>query len=183
LYGYDRLVRWVLIVIRLGMAAMFAAAAFGKIADPSGTRQAVKDFAVPARLIRPIAAVLPVGELVLAGGLVLDRTSRFAAAGAAALLAIFAGAVARLIRRGLRVECRCFGSLRSSVAGPRTIMRNGLAAAMAVYVSLCPMAHLTSSSADARLPAGASRTPISLTPPPHIRHSGGPGEARNTSPK
>ena len=134
--------RFVLVAIRLSLAAMFLVAAVGKLRDRSGSQQAVADFGVPARYASSGAVALPIGELLITVGLLLDPTSRLGALAAALLLAVFVVAIVRVIGMGEAVECHCFGSVHSSAVGPRTIMRNGFAAALAVYVAISPVAHI-----------------------------------------
>ncbi len=132
--------RITLIVIRLALAAMFLVAGAAKLRDRQGARQAVGDFGVPSVFVGFSAVALPLVELLVAVALVLDPTSRLGAAGAAALLAVFIAATVRVISQGRVVACHCFGSVHSAIVGPKTIMRNGVAAALAVYVAISPLA-------------------------------------------
>ena len=69
----------VLLIARVALAAVFAVAATAKLADPGGSRQAVVAFGAPARLAAPLAVLLPVAELVVAG--LLLQLKLFVAAG------------------------------------------------------------------------------------------------------
>lgn len=132
--------RITLIVIRLVLAAMFVVAGAAKLRDRQGARQAVGDFGVPSVLVGFGAVALPLVELLVAVAIVFDPTSRLGAAGASVLLAVFIAAIVRVIRQGRVVACHCFGSVHSATVGPKTIMRNGVAAALAVYVAISPLA-------------------------------------------
>jgi uncharacterized membrane protein YphA (DoxX/SURF4 family) len=48
---------------RLVLAAVFAVAGVAKLADRAGSRQAIVDFGLPARLATPLGILLPLYEL------------------------------------------------------------------------------------------------------------------------
>ena len=75
----------ILIVGRLLLAAVFAAAGIAKLADRAGARQAVIEFGIPARFAAPLAIGLPVAELAIAAAL-LPAASAFLSAVAALAL-------------------------------------------------------------------------------------------------
>ena len=124
----------VLICVRGALALVFIAAAVGKFLDPDGSRQALRDFRVPAAWVEPAARALPVAELALAAGLLAQPLARGAAAGAILLLAVFAFGVAQALRRGEEPDCHCFGQLHSEPAGRSTIARNLALALAAAFV-------------------------------------------------
>src|SRR5262249_60555088 len=104
-----------------------------------GSARAAREFG-PGRFA-PVAAVLvPLVELALAAALFPASSARFAAAGAAMLLAAFAVAIAVALARGRRPDCRCFGKLHSYQAAPAALLRNTALAALAVLVVLRPAA-------------------------------------------
>jgi hypothetical protein len=81
---------------------------------------------VPGPLRRPwFAAALPVAELLLGLALLLAPAPLFTLAAAATVLLTlaFTIVVAGVLRRGDRVDCSCFGMLRSPVT-PATATRN-----------------------------------------------------------
>lgn len=112
------------LVSRAVLAVVFAAAAFGKLVDPAGSRRAAEAFGLPRRLIGLVAVALPCTEILIVIALLVQPTSRAAALAAMLLLAVFVGAISRLIRRGIAADCHCFGQLHSSVAGWPTLLRN-----------------------------------------------------------
>jgi methylamine dehydrogenase accessory protein MauD len=116
---------------RLLLAAVFVVAAYGKLADREGTRQAVVAFGVPEPAAPVLAPVLPVAELAVAGLLLPSATALAGALGALALLLLFSGAIALNLARGRAPECHCFGQVHSEPVGPRTLARNGALAAVA----------------------------------------------------
>jgi thiol-disulfide isomerase/thioredoxin len=126
----------VLLIARLGLAAVFAVAAMAKLLDLAGSREAVAGFGVPKRLARPLGTLLPLGELAVAIALLPSSTARYGAIGAFALLALFVIAIARSMARGEAPDCHCFGQLHSEPAGPRTLARNGVLAAIAAFVAI-----------------------------------------------
>src|SRR5947209_4997139 len=123
-----------LLVSRLALAAVFAAAGTAKLADRDGAQKAALDFGAPRRLAAPLAVALPVAELGVAILLLLAGSARAAAVGAVALLVLFSAAIAVAVLRGRAPDCHCFGQLHSEPAGWKALARNALLAALAVFV-------------------------------------------------
>ena len=123
-----------LLLLRLGLAAVFALAAFGKLGDRAGTRAAISAFGAPARIVRPLAVVLPLAELAVAAALLVPSTARAGAIGALALLAVFSTAIVLNLARGRRPDCHCFGQVHSEPIGAATLLRNAALAAAAALV-------------------------------------------------
>src|SRR3954447_23063643 len=123
-----------LLIARIGLAAVFAAAAIGKLADRPGARRAAADFGAPEALAGPLAVGLPVAELAVAALLLPEGTARWGALGAIVLLAVFSAAIGLAIRRGQAPDCHCFGQLHSEPAGAKALLRNGFLAAVAGFV-------------------------------------------------
>ncbi|HEX4305718.1 MAG TPA: MauE/DoxX family redox-associated membrane protein [Solirubrobacterales bacterium] len=133
------------LVLRLGLAVVFAVAAAGKLARPAATAESLADFGAPRRLRRPGAFALPAAELAVAVLLVPGPTARWGAVAALALLLGFSVAVGRSLRRGERPDCNCFGAVGSAPVGPRTLLRNaGLGAVAAIVLVAGPGAALAS---------------------------------------
>ena len=125
----------VTLVARAVLAGVFAAAAWAKLADSHGTRQAAVDFGVPAALTPAVAFVLPVAELTVAVLLIFGGAAAASGAvGALALLCVLTAAVAVSLARGRRPDCHCFGRVRSEIVGARTLVRNGILMAVALLV-------------------------------------------------
>jgi peroxiredoxin/uncharacterized membrane protein YphA (DoxX/SURF4 family) len=125
-----------LVIARLGLAAVFLVAGVAKLADRPGTRQALANFDVPARLIDPFVLLLPLAELAAATALVFPTTARWGAAGSLLLLALFVVGLTRVLRRGEAPDCHCFGQLHSKPASWTTVARNVVLAIPAAYVAL-----------------------------------------------
>ena len=123
-----------LLISRVLLAAVFAVAAFSKLADRAGTRAAVVAFGAPRLLAGPIGLLLPIAELAVAGLLLPDATARTGAFGAIGLLVLFSAAIAVSLARGRTPDCHCFGQLHSSPAGGMTLARNAALAALAGFV-------------------------------------------------
>jgi peroxiredoxin/uncharacterized membrane protein YphA (DoxX/SURF4 family) len=123
----------VLLLTRLLLASVFAVAGVAKLADRKGSRQAAVDFGVPTPLATPLAVLLPLAELTVACALIPASTAPWGAAGALALLLVFVAGIALNLSRGRKPECHCFGQLHSAPAGWKTLLRNGLLAALAGF--------------------------------------------------
>jgi thiol-disulfide isomerase/thioredoxin len=116
----------------LVLAAIFAVAAVTKLADRTGTQEAVVAFGAPEWSATAFALILPLAELTVAGLLLWPGTAVYGAIGALVLLAIFSVAVAVSLARGRAPDCHCFGQLHSAPASWKTLARNVVLAALAV---------------------------------------------------
>lgn len=122
-------------VIALLLAGVFFVAGGAKLFAPAGTRRSVRELGFPTAFSWPAAIMLPLVELVLAAGLVVEATSRAAAASAAGLLAVFAVVIGINAVRGRSVDCGCFGPLHSSTTGYAAVLRNGVLAILALSLA------------------------------------------------
>jgi peroxiredoxin/uncharacterized membrane protein YphA (DoxX/SURF4 family) len=125
-----------LVIARLFLAAVFVVAGVAKLADRPGTRQALANFDVPARLINPVVLLLPLAELAAATALVFPTTARWGATGSLVLLALFVVGLTRVLRRGEAPDCHCFGQVHPKPASWMTVARNLVLALPAAYVAL-----------------------------------------------
>src|ERR1700760_680698 len=125
-----------LVVTRLCLAAVFFIAGAGKLADRSGTRQALADFDVSPRRAGPLQLLLPAAELAAAAALVFPTTARWGAGGCLVLITSFVVGLARVLRRGETPDCHCFGQLHSKPASWTTVARNLVLALAAAYVAI-----------------------------------------------
>src|SRR5689334_9485583 len=132
----------VLLVLRLLLALVFAVAGIAKLVDRDAFRRTLGEFGMPRRLTGPGAVLLPLAELAVAVLLIPGATARIGAGAALALLAVFCGAVAVALVRGVRPDCACFGSVRSAPVGRGTLGRNAFLGALAAAVTLDPGASL-----------------------------------------
>ena len=123
-----------LLVARLLLAVVFLVAGVAKLADLTGSRQAVADFGIPARLARPLGSVLPVAELAVAVALVPAASGWWGALGALVLLVLFAAGIGVNLARGRHPDCHCFGQVHSSPAGWPALLRDLGLAAVAGFV-------------------------------------------------
>ena len=124
----------VLLVARLALTAVFAAAGAAKVADGARARQAFAEFGLPERLTRSAAIVLPVAELAVAGALLGTSSAQPGAAGALVLLAVFSAVIAVNLVAGRTPDCHCFGQLHSSPIGARSLVRTTVLGALSALV-------------------------------------------------
>ena len=123
-----------LLVARILLALIFAVAGVAKLADREGSRRAVVDFGVPSVLAAPLGLLLPLAELVVAAALIPSATAWWGALGALLLLLLFVAGISFNLARGHRPDCRCFGQIHSAPVGWKTLLRNGVLAAIAGFV-------------------------------------------------
>jgi peroxiredoxin len=124
------------VALRLLLAAVFVVAALAKLADRSGSREALRAFGVPHSLSAPASLALPAAELATAAALIVPGLARWGALAALALLVGFCAGIVRAMRQGSEADCHCFGQLHSRPVGAATLARNGLLAVAAGFVAL-----------------------------------------------
>jgi len=124
----------VLLLARVGLSLVFFVAGFAKLADLAGSRQAMRDFGVPVALVSPFGALLPLTELAVAVALLPSIFAWRGAIGALVLLLLFVAGISSNLARGRTPDCHCFGQLHSAPAGPSTLIRNLVLAAVAGVV-------------------------------------------------
>lgn len=128
----------VALTARFVLVVLFLLAAVGKLLDRDGTRDGLREFGIPARLVPAVALALPAAELAVAASLLPARTAHAGALAAACLLAAFTGAIGAARLRGRQMDCHCFGALHSTRAGAGALLRNGGLVASAAIVAAVP---------------------------------------------
>jgi hypothetical protein len=148
-------------VARLALAGVFAAAALHKWRAPSAFAAAIAaHHLVPDRSTAVLACALAAAETALVVGLLVPASAPTAACSAAALLALYSGAVAINLARGRReIDCGC--SARPQPLSVGLLARNALLAAVALTAAL-PASARELSWVDA-LSAAAGLAALALT--------------------
>jgi hypothetical protein len=120
------------------VASLFLASVLHKIRDPWRFREAVSGFRVlPERWVNGVASLVFVAELGVVAGFVLGSTRLYAMWIAAALLTLYAGAIAVNIRRGrVRIDCGCVGFGERQLLSRWMVVRNVLIAGAALVACL-----------------------------------------------
>ena len=144
------------LVARLLLAAVFAAAAVTKLRDRDSATRSVAEMGVGGRWARPLARALPLSELCVAVGLLIESVASAAAVVAIALLAVFTAAIVNALRHDRRPDCGCFGDLSQKPISRWTVVRNVVLMALALFVAL----HGAGSSLAAWLEAGVVATAV-----------------------
>jgi thiol-disulfide isomerase/thioredoxin/uncharacterized membrane protein YphA (DoxX/SURF4 family) len=124
------------LILRIFLAVVFLVAAVGKLLDRKGSEQALKDFEVPAPLIRPVAAFLPWIELAVAFSFLFVASAWFGSVAAIVLLASFTAGMLVQYFKGNAPDCHCFGQIHSEPVGVKSIIRNVLLALPAIVLAV-----------------------------------------------
>jgi uncharacterized membrane protein YphA (DoxX/SURF4 family)/thiol-disulfide isomerase/thioredoxin len=124
----------VLLLARLLLVLVFFVAGLAKLADRSGSQQALRDFGVPALLAAPLGILLPLAELAVAVALVPTVSAWWGAVGALLLLLLFSVGMSYHLAHGRAPQCHCFGQLHSAPVGWPTLLRNLVLAAIAGFI-------------------------------------------------
>lgn len=114
------------------VGAVFLLSSISKLAAPAQWRTQSAAMGVSG----PVAAVVPLGEAVLAAWLVVQWHRHAAAWCAVAVLAVFTAFLGRLMAQGRRPPCACFGGWSTKPVGPGHLVRNGLFIALAVAAAV-----------------------------------------------
>lgn len=124
----DRFCRW-------GVGCFFIAVAMPKLFDVHGFAAVIAAYGMlPKPLLLPIAVILPLIELFLAVGLIMNRLH--SKIGIALLLIFFIAVLSYSISIGLDIDCGCFGP-----EDPESKAFHGLKTALVRdFVMLLPLA-------------------------------------------
>ena len=137
---------WVLLVVRLALAGLFAFAAYQKLKSPAALlefRQAIEAFKLidpdkGAHLIMVATYAIPWAEALCALLLVLGLWTRAVALLLTLALAGFVAAILSALDRGLSFPCGCFGKINWPCSAEKLTMcgvyRNAAIAAPALYL-------------------------------------------------
>ncbi len=126
------------LTLALALAALFGAAALHKLCAREQWPAIVRQYRLlPVPLAGPVALVVPFIEALAAAALLWARTRGAGALAVAALLVVYAVAIAINLRRGRRsIDCGCFGAQRRQGIAPWMIARNLVLAALALVLLL-----------------------------------------------
>lgn len=132
---------WFAWAARCLLSALFAVAAWRKLARPAATQAAVTALlGLEGRPMRLIAAMLPAAELGLAALLIPAPAAPWAAGAALGLLGSFTFVIALALARGERPPCACFGADAVPIAYS-TLARNVALIGLTVLVLLGAWRH------------------------------------------
>lgn len=129
-----RIAEFGLLAARLLLAFVFLLAGGTKLADPAGTRKALRNFGLPSALAKSGMLLLPLAELAVAALLIPVHTIWLGAWGSVILLGVFLIAVGAAMAIGRKPDCHCFGQLHSAPVGWPTLSRNIVLAGCASWL-------------------------------------------------
>lgn len=126
------------LTLHAALSLLLASAAWHKLRDVEAFRVAVAEYRLlPTIWVVPFAAALVAAEVGMAFALWLPGVSSAAALGCAALLALYATAMAVTLRRGRRdVDCGCSGPAHRQSVRPALVVRNAILVAGALLGAL-----------------------------------------------
>jgi uncharacterized membrane protein YphA (DoxX/SURF4 family) len=118
--------------IILLLAAIFVLAAISKFRSSDAFGEVLRNL-FPPPLIKPVAIMVPLSELLLAGFLLSGVAQKKAIATAIALLIVFTIILSVMWHRGLK-GCACFGETVNADTSGSGIIRNLVLIACAIFV-------------------------------------------------
>lgn len=123
-------------LIRLGLAGLFLWTGGQKLLEPGAFAASIANYRVlPDALVGAAAIGLPVLEIVVGLALLVPAYAQGAALIVAALLAVFAVAMAQSKLRGIDLDCGCFGAGNDSQVSWLKVTVNLGLAMLAVWTS------------------------------------------------
>jgi uncharacterized membrane protein YphA (DoxX/SURF4 family) len=126
----------IVLLLRIGLGLVFLAAGALKVGHTEEFASEIAGFQLlPHALIAPLALLLPFLELMIGVYLVLGLVTRVAAWFAAAEMAVFSGAIASAVMRGISTSCGCFGPSDKSTTSWPEVGRDAGFALMAVIIA------------------------------------------------
>jgi uncharacterized membrane protein YphA (DoxX/SURF4 family) len=132
-----RVVNAIVLLLRVVLGAIFIVAGASKVGHAAEFAAQIAGFRLlPQPVIAPLALLLPFLEILLGGYLILGLFTRAAAWIAVVLLALFDGAIASAVVRGLTVSCGCFGPNDRTVTTWAEVARDAVFVLLAVVVAL-----------------------------------------------
>jgi uncharacterized membrane protein YphA (DoxX/SURF4 family) len=137
-------VRWVSLLVRLGLAAVFLVAGGLKVTDLDASGRAVVAYELmPPDAAMTVGAVQPFVEMALGLLLLLGLATRLAAWISAALLVAFISGIVSAWARGLNIDCGCFSKGGHLPPGQTPdylpeILRDVVFLAMAIFLIIFP---------------------------------------------
>lgn len=130
-----------IIASALAIAVLLASAATHKLRAPARFRKQLADYQLlPDALVRPIARMIPVAELMIAFALLVPAWRVYAALTAAGLMALYAAAIGINLWRGRRdIDCGCAGPDQAQPLRPVLLLRNSALVGLALLASVSPV--------------------------------------------
>jgi hypothetical protein len=124
--------------LRAALALLLLPAAWHKARDPARFHAALAGYGlVPARAQGVATWLLAAAELSIGAALLVPATGALPALAAAALLALYAGAMAAALAAGRRgIDCGCGSPGGARRLGPSLVARNAVLAAAALAAAL-----------------------------------------------
>jgi len=128
--------RWVRLVLRLGLAGVFLYAAYTKLRQPWLLfAMSIDSYGMlPQWAVLTVARTLPWLELLLGLLLASGFGLRWVALAASLQLVLFLSVMVRAWMKGLGIDCGCFGA--GEALGWQTLTRDGVLTAGAVMLTI-----------------------------------------------
>jgi uncharacterized membrane protein YphA (DoxX/SURF4 family) len=126
----------VVLVLRIALGLTFVVAGGLKIGHADVFASQIAGFELlPQPLIAPLALLLPFVEVMVGAYLIVGLFTRAAAVAAALLLAVFDGAIALAVVRGLHASCGCFGPADQTTTSWGEVARDAAIVVVALVIA------------------------------------------------
>ena len=126
--------KWIILIFRLSLGAMFIYVSMDKINDPSTFSDDIRAYQiVPFGFENFLAIILPWLELLTGLGLVIGVMVDGAALLSMGMLVVFIIAISSAILRGFNIECGC-GLKEGEIVGAQKILENTISFLMGLCI-------------------------------------------------
>ncbi len=161
----NRLLSAFLLLLRVGIGAIFVYAAWVKLRDPWMLFAISIDayHILPQWAVLAVARTLPWLELLLGLVLISGFFRRISTVGASALLSLFFALMVRAYLRGEAIDCGCFGP--GEAISPITLLRDGSLLAGAVLLAVIAWRRKRITAGDPVLTAQQISETVATAPP------------------
>src|SRR5215212_7997371 len=147
----NKTLRWIVVILRLALGAIFIYAAWVKLSLPWQLfAMSIDSYQLlPPGPVEFLARTLPAFELLLGLALITGKWLRITSTFTAALLLVFFSLIVRAALKGQEISCGCFGP--GETISWKTMLRDGAMLAGALF--LAAMAWLRPRRSDPPEPA------------------------------
>jgi uncharacterized membrane protein YphA (DoxX/SURF4 family) len=132
----NKTLRWIVVILRLALGAIFIYAAWVKLRLPWQLfAMSIDSYQLlPPGPVEFLARTLPAFELLLGIGLIVGKWLRITSSITAALLLVFFSLIVRAALKGQEISCGCFGP--GETISWKTMLRDGSMLAGALFLAV-----------------------------------------------
>jgi uncharacterized membrane protein YphA (DoxX/SURF4 family) len=130
------MIELLVLLLRVALGLVFVVAGGLKIGHFDVFASQIAGFQIlPRPFVAPLALLMPFIEVLVGGYLIVGLFTRATAGVAALLLAVFDGAIASAVVRGISTSCGCFGPSDQTTTSWAEVARDAALVAVALFIA------------------------------------------------